>query len=604
MIVKECINERKYSQKNNNEFEKDLPDSDFEGCMHTKGRDGICHICVGKKKKKKENDKKSLPNFVKKPNPEEEEKEEEEDSDFEGCRHTKGRDGICHICARTKKKKIENNKKSLPKFVKKPYEEKEEEEDSDYEGCRHTKGWDGICHICEGKKKKNNKEILPKILKKPYKDEEEQPPKNQREKIQNDENDDLDLNLIKKLDIDNYIQLEILGKGEFGSVYKIYDKVLKKYIAFKILRIDLFQYTYKDYLCEGVILQNLYQSNPEYFVEYYNTFKNKDENTPSLMLSIQAGIAALSDIMQYRKRYNDSEIIYIILELSTSLALAQEAGFSHGDIKLADVVLFKEKEKLRYKLIDFGLAHRMKKNNIKNTTENEEELYEYRIKGITENYAAPELMKVFSDKFEAKKLINIYKLDIYALGILGLHLMGLKFIFIKEIKQNIDSIEKYKTEYPSSIDFIKKMINLDPKKRINYSELILILKKKEATYPNENFWLERYQENQLKTLTELDLEKYVKLHLEINDIKSARHFCYAWLDKARKNQENKKRMVFCLTKCAELDFSLEYYELGIEHYDEAIALLKNSNEQADVELFQTITKKKQAILIEKEQKKN
>ena len=57
-----------------------------------------------------------------------------------------------------------------------------------------------------------------------------------------------------------------------------------------------------------------------------------------------------------------------------SLKEAKMIGISHGDMKLADVVIINENGENKYKLIDFGLGHQMnvkvkKKNSNSNFNE-------------------------------------------------------------------------------------------------------------------------------------------------------------------------------------------------------------------------------------------
>ena len=202
-----------------------------------------------------------------------------------------------------------------------------------------------------------------------------------------------------------------MGKGEFGSVFKAYDKTLEQCVAIKCLQINPENESQELYLNEAYVLKKLYELKPKVFLKYYDTFKNTMENPPTLMISMKAAEASLANIMKYRQKYSDPEIIYIVQSLVKALFLAKKQGISHGDIKLADVVFFKRNKKMTYKLIDFGfsiMVSELKKIH----DETNEEIKGFRIKGLTPNYAAPELLDLFSDNYPDWDLVNVFKMDI------------------------------------------------------------------------------------------------------------------------------------------------------------------------------------------------
>ena len=162
--------------------------------------------------------------------------------------------------------------------------------------------------------------------------------------------------LVSDLNKENYVLLEILGKGEFGVVYKAFDKEREKIMALKIIEMDKEVFLTEEYLDEGLILKKLSELDKNKFLEFYGAFTCSDEKPEKLWLAMQCGEAALSDLLEYRKKYTDPEIIFIISTIIDLLNEAKIIGISHGDIKLADVAIVEENGIKKYKLIDFGMG--------------------------------------------------------------------------------------------------------------------------------------------------------------------------------------------------------------------------------------------------------
>jgi len=394
----------------------------------------------------------------------------------------------------------------------------------------------------------------------------------------------------------NYAILELLGKGEFGSVFKAFDREREKYVAIKMLDMDLYNNSLNDYLNESLILKNLSQIHPNNFPEYHETLEI--EKTKCLWISMQAGDASLSDMIEYRIKYLDEEIIYIISEITKALNLAWKMGIAHGDVKLADVVLFKENNKINYKLIDFGISHRIPPP--------EEELLECQIRGFTPNYASPELSEIFSDKYSPKNLLNVFKFDIYAVGVLILYLMGLNWNKIKAIKENLQEITKYENDYPNSIKLVKKLLKEDPKKRIDYNKLdnLLASMKSIAKVPQEDFFISRYQENKLKSLSENDLENYKNLYVELKNFELAKKFALHILDKAKSYPDNTKRIADCYEKCGDLEILMNNLKKSLENYNEALNLICKSEDISEIDHCSSVIEKKKVVALRMNNEKN
>lgn len=139
-----------------------------------------------------------------------------------------------------------------------------------------------------------------------------------------------DLSEIKKFGQNNFKILDLLGQGEFGQVFKFYDNKLQDYVAVKILQMDLKNNTQAYYMNEAIVLQKLYNSQPLFFPKYYDTFEDSSKKSSSLMIAMEAGETSLADIMKYREKYSDPEIIYILKILINSLFWAKNKEYPMG----------------------------------------------------------------------------------------------------------------------------------------------------------------------------------------------------------------------------------------------------------------------------------
>ena len=359
-------------------------------------------------------------------------------------------------------------------------------------------------------------------------------------------------------------------------------------MAIKILEMDLEIYSVDDYLNESIVLQKLYDFYPENFIEYYDYYHLKSGSKCSIWFSMQAGEAALSNIIEYRKKYSDPEIIYILSEIINCLILAQKKGISHGDIKLADIVLFKKNNKIQYKLIDFGLSIVIPEGS------KSKQILESQIKGLTPNYAAPELLKIFSEDYNEDHLVNPMKLDIYSVGILGLYLMGLTFNDVMEIKNKKRNLKIYQ-EYPSSIDVIKETLIEDPNDRISYTELVDLLKFKQKKEPDDDFPLSRFKENHFKSMKEEDLEKYVSHYIELKNFESAKIFALHCLEKLKNSGDNRK-IANCLEKCGEIEEYMKNWKKALGYINEALELMSKSDNDSDMDYSDVLTAKKRKLI--------
>lgn len=152
-----------------------------------------------------------------------------------------------------------------------------------------------------------------------------------------------------------------------------------------------------------------------------------------------------------------------IKQLLKALAHMHKTGVMHRDIK-PDNILLRTKTKQEALLSDFGLA-----------TFQEEKQYLYPKCG-TPGYVAPEIINKKGDKEELKTWHYSTICDMFSLGATFFFLLTLRQLFYspntkETIELNKACVINYdahdvKAQDPKAIDLLKKMLEIDPRKRI------------------------------------------------------------------------------------------------------------------------------------------
>ena len=256
------------------------------------------------------------------------------------------------------------------------------------------------------------------------------------------------LNKNNKLDNryrNNYNQINLLGQGSYGSVYKVFHKFEKKMYALKKIFIteDLF-----DIFKEVQIYSNLEHPN---IVKYYSSWVDIDiasilEYNKTIDINDDEPIQKLCPILFIQmelcdttfKEYMLSTMIDDPIEIRINyfnqiiegVNYLHDNNIIHRDLKPDNIFLIKNKIKIG----DFGLCTNTD-TYIKITNSNELSIYNMSDDVATGIYMAPEI--------PSKHYNNL--IDIYSLGIILLELllnystMHEKFTLIRNIKNNINS---------------------------------------------------------------------------------------------------------------------------------------------------------------------
>ena len=167
-----------------------------------------------------------------------------------------------------------------------------------------------------------------------------------------------------------------------------------------------------------------------------------------------------------KKPYTESELINILIQLTSALHFLQSQGVSHRDIKPQNVLVFKNKV---YKIADFGEAkqiEKMSQNRQINT-----------LRG-TELYMSPLLFNgLKTNQLDIKH--NVFKSDVYSLGLCILFSATLTVNSIYDVRKIIDmkNVRSYllrvlKDSY--SLNFITllgDMLEINERFRPDFEEL-------------------------------------------------------------------------------------------------------------------------------------
>ncbi len=254
----------------------------------------------------------------------------------------------------------------------------------------------------------------------------------------------------------NYKIIENLGKGSFGSVYKVLNEENNCIYAIKKINLKgVKEEELKLIKNEAKILSSL---NSENIVKYFDSFE--DNESFNIIMEYCDGL----DLRKYindHKNSNDfieKDIIYhIILEICKGLKEIHKNKLIHRDLKPDNIFLTAD---LKTKIGDFGVSKQL--NNIN-------EYAQTQVGSMT--YLAPEIIN-------NKKYNN--KVDIWSLGCIIHELCSLNFCFESpSIKELITKIIECKHEkinqkiYGEGLQkLIDSLLNIDYSKRPNVDEII------------------------------------------------------------------------------------------------------------------------------------
>lgn len=250
--------------------------------------------------------------------------------------------------------------------------------------------------------------------------------------------------------VDNYVLERVIGKGQFGEVYKGYNKITGEDIAVKtVSRKNLKGKFYELLENEIKVLRNC--DNP-HIIKLYDIKKTR--NNIYLVLEY----CNEGDLMQFLKRkerLTEDEAIEFLVQILTAFKTLVKANIMHRDFKLANILLHNG----MIKIADFGFAKLLGSGDSFTET----------MLGSPLNMA-PEVLE--GNKYNSKA-------DIWSIGTCFYELMYGRPPFtaknIVELLQNIKNKKLYlgKSVKISNVteDILRKMLVVNPKYRISWGDL-------------------------------------------------------------------------------------------------------------------------------------
>ena len=248
---------------------------------------------------------------------------------------------------------------------------------------------------------------------------------------------------------DRYQIIRTIGEGGMANVYLAYDTILDRNVAVKILRGDLAndEKFVRRFQREAIAASSLTHPN---IVEMYDV--GEDDGKYFIVMEYVEGVT-LKSLIKRRGSLTLTEVIDIMLQLTSGIACAHESFIIHRDIKPQNVLILDDG---RVKITDFGIAMALNSNELTQTNS---------VMGSV-HYLPPE---------QANGTGSTIKSDIYSLGILMFELLTGKLPFkgenaveiaIKHMKEPIPSIKDFNPEIPQSVEnIILKASAKNPKNR-------------------------------------------------------------------------------------------------------------------------------------------
>lgn len=244
--------------------------------------------------------------------------------------------------------------------------------------------------------------------------------------------------IIKGQKIDGRYQIiRTIGEGGMANVYLAYDTILDREVAVKVLRGDLAsdEKFVKRFQREAKAASSLNHPN---IVEMYDV--GEDNGNYFLVMEYVDG-RTLKSLIKKRGALSLTEVIDIMLQLTSAIACAHDSYIIHRDLKPQNVMILEDG---RAKVMDFGIAIALNSTELTQTNS---------VMGSV-HYLPPE---------QANGSGSTIKSDVYSLGILMYELLMGKLPFkgenaveiaIKQMKEKLPGICSQNELIPQSVENI------------------------------------------------------------------------------------------------------------------------------------------------------
>lgn len=263
--------------------------------------------------------------------------------------------------------------------------------------------------------------------------------------------------------------LELLGKGSYGVVFSVYHKNFHRKVALIASRKDRINQV----IDELIRMKTLKHQNILETLEHHMILKRK---LFYLLLVMEHGHISLKDYLTEQSRcMNESELCETMKMLSSAISYAHQNNIVHGDIKPANIILFKNNlfdySSYVLKISDWGSAFEFKEFNNNSATSVKSGMH------FTPIFLAPELHS-FEEGNEKLKKVNFFAGDVYALGITLLICAGIKIgkigglsveqdkkIYNDKVEELLIKLQKNDIS-KRTVRKIRRMIKFDSRKRV------------------------------------------------------------------------------------------------------------------------------------------
>jgi hypothetical protein len=215
-----------------------------------------------------------------------------------------------------------------------------------------------------------------------------------------------------------YIFHQIVGKGKNCVVFSAYDIINKRDVAIK--KISKAALTLEDLSLIQTEVDTLKVCQHPYVVKLYEIIETYNE------VNIVLEYCELGNLYYYLSKnkfiLSEEQIATYIHNISKAVYSMHNLGIIHRDLKLSNIALTKNNNKIEIRILDFGLSKILGPNQLCN------EGYG------TPGYAAPEVINRYNYSFEA---------DIWSIGVICyfLCMRKLPFDYIRAGNNEMDMIE-------------------------------------------------------------------------------------------------------------------------------------------------------------------
>ncbi|GMJ13872.1 hypothetical protein like AT3G15220 [Hibiscus trionum] len=144
-----------------------------------------------------------------------------------------------------------------------------------------------------------------------------------------------------------FSQVELIGRGAFGDVYKAFDKELKKEVAIKVIDLEESEDEIEDIQKEISVLS---QCRCPYITEYYGSYLHQTKLW--IIMEYMAG-GSVADLLQSGPPLDEMSIACISRDLLHAIEYLHNEGKIHRDIKAANILLSENGD---VKVADFGVS--------------------------------------------------------------------------------------------------------------------------------------------------------------------------------------------------------------------------------------------------------